>query len=321
MIDTVLRGKPMPKIIITQKLEGAKNIRVVVDGQQRLRAIIAYYNGDFKISKAHNKELSKYSYDTLPEGLDKDFLKYELGFDVLFDLSYSDILDIFARMNSYTVSLKNQELFNARYLGYFKQTVFKLGYKYVSYLLDAGVLTKSRVTRMAEAELAADLFVALLDGVQTNKGIESYYKLYEDNAGNLEEIEKRFNRVMRYLGAIYKPNEVRATNFSRVHLFYTLFTSIAHLLHNLKGLNKKFKKPITDKSVGKIRVALDDFSAQFDEISENMDSPAYPADFKQFIYYSVLILKDFPKLYPFLHVYVSQQSSNTIASSYRLCDP
>ena len=50
LIDTILRGKPMPKIIITQELKGAKTIRVVVDGQQRLRAMIEYYNGDFKIS-------------------------------------------------------------------------------------------------------------------------------------------------------------------------------------------------------------------------------------------------------------------------------
>ncbi|MBL0268739.1 MAG: DUF262 domain-containing protein [Chitinophagaceae bacterium] len=105
LIDTVLRGKPMPKILITQKLEGAKIVRVVVDGQQRLRAILSYYNGDFKISKAHNKELSAYNFANLPNNLDKDFLKYELGIDLLFDIPYNEILDIFARLNSYTVKL------------------------------------------------------------------------------------------------------------------------------------------------------------------------------------------------------------------------
>src|SRR5216117_1840435 len=83
LIDTVLRGKPMPKILITQRLEGAKIVRVVVDGQQRLRAILSYYNGDFKISKAHSKELHSYNYSNLPNNLDKDFLKYELGIDLL----------------------------------------------------------------------------------------------------------------------------------------------------------------------------------------------------------------------------------------------
>lgn len=276
----------MPKIIITQRLEGAKNIRIVVDGQQRLRAILGYYDGDYKISKAHNKELSKFTYQTLPNGLDRDFLKYELGVDLLFDTPYQELLDIFARINSYTLKLEPQEIFNAKYLGFFKQIVYALGYKYVNYFIEAGILTKAKVTRMAEAELSADLFVALLDTVQTNKGIESYYKKYEDEQGNLEEISKRFDKVMSYIGSIYKATELRNTNYSRTQLFYTLFTSIAHLLFTLKGLDKKLRKPITEKSIGKMRVALDNVSALYDVITENIDSPEYPKDFKEFINYS-----------------------------------
>ncbi len=155
LIDTILRGKPMPKILITQRLEGAKNVRVVVDGQQRLRAILSYFDGDFKISKAHDKDLSRHTYSTLPGGLDKEFLKYELGVDLLFDIPYNEILDIFARINSYTVKLEPQEIFNARYLGYFKQTIYRLGFRYVNYFIESGILTRSKVTRMAEAELAA----------------------------------------------------------------------------------------------------------------------------------------------------------------------
>src|SRR5688500_17100423 len=93
LIDTIIRGKPMPKIIILQKLVGNKNIRVVVDGQQRLRAILEFHSHAFKISKAHNKELSSYTFQTLPDDLDKDFLKYELGVDLLYDTPYADILD------------------------------------------------------------------------------------------------------------------------------------------------------------------------------------------------------------------------------------
>ncbi len=286
LIDTVLRGKPMPKIIITQRLEGAKTVRVVVDGQQRLRAILEYYNGDFKVSKAHNKELSKFTYQTLPNNLDREFLKYELGVDLLFDTPYQELLDIFARINSYTVKLEPQEIFNARYLGYFKQTVYTLGYKYVSYFIESGVLTKAKVTRMAEADLSADLFVSLLDGVQTNKGIETFYKTFEDDAANLEEVEKKFDKVMSFIGSIYKAEELKNTNYSRAQLFYSLFASIAHLLFGVNNLNPKLKKTITEKSVGKLRVALDNISAQYDEIAENLDAPEYPKDFKDFINYS-----------------------------------
>jgi len=283
LIDTILRGKPMPKIIITQELKGAKNIRVVVDGQQRLRAILEFYHGDYKISKAHNEKLSKYTFQTLPDTLDKDFLKYELGVDLLFDTPYEELLDIFARINSYTVKLVPQEIYNAKYFGFFKNTVYKLGYKYVNYYIEGGVLTKAKITRMAEAELSADLFVALLDTVRTNKGIESYYKKYDDEHSNLDEISKRFDKVMSYIGAIYPPSELYNTNYSRTTLFYTLFTSIAHLLFNLDGLDKKRRKVINEKSIGKMRVALDNFSALYDEVTENLDDSRYPKEFKEFV--------------------------------------
>ena len=286
LIDTVLKGKPMPKIIITQNLRGAKNIRIVVDGQQRLRSIIEYHNDNFKISKAHDKDLSKLSFSTLPDDKQNEFLKYELGVDILYDVPYREILDIFARLNSYTVKLDPQELFNSKYLGYFKQTVYRLGYKYVEYFIDANVLTKANVSRMGEAELAADLLVTLLEEIQTNKNIEAFYKEYEDEPGDLENIEKKFDRVMSYIGSIYSPKELRSTNFSRYHLFYTLFTSIAHFLYGVNGLEKKNRKTITEKSVGKLRISLDNFSARFNEISEDLDSPSFPKDFKQFIQFS-----------------------------------
>lgn len=283
LIDTILRGKPMPKLIITQRLEGAKNIRVVVDGQQRLRAILGYYNGDFKISKAHNKDLSAYSYQTLPNGLDREFLKYELGVDLLFDIPYEEILDIFARINSYTVKLEQQEIFNAKYLGYFKQTVYSTGFKYVSYFIDSGVLTKSKVTRMAEAELTADILVSLIDEIKTNKGIETYYKKYEDDPDNLEEIEERFDKIMSYIGAIYQATELKNTNFSRTQLFYTLFTSIGHLMYKLKGADENLIANLTEKNIGKVRFALDSVSAKYDEIAASIDEPYHPKDFKEFI--------------------------------------
>ena len=75
-----------------------------------------FYNGDFKISKAHNEEYAGCTYEILPEDIQKDILKYELGVDLLFDMSYEFILDVFARINTYTVSLNAQEKRNAKYI-------------------------------------------------------------------------------------------------------------------------------------------------------------------------------------------------------------
>ena len=283
LIDTILRGKPIPKIIITQAMEGSRIKRIVVDGQQRIRAILEYHRGDFKVSRAHNEKLSKYFFEDLPDNLDKEFIKYEIGVDLLFDVPYEEMLDIFARINSYTVSLNSQEKFNANYLGYFKQYVYRYGYKYVNYFLNASIISKIQVTRMREAELSADLFVALIDGVQTNKGIENFYKKYEDKRGDLPTAASKFDTIMSYVGAIYPPLEIASTNWSRVHLFYTLFTVIGHFLFEVQNLDKKLKLNLKPKDTGKLRSALDEISSQYDEISSNMEDPDFPSDFKVFI--------------------------------------
>ncbi len=286
LIDTIVRGKPIPKILLTQELKARRTLRVVVDGQQRLRAILEFINGDLRISRAHSKELAGCTYHTLPEEMKGDFLKYELGVAVLFDMSYEDILDIFARINSYTVTLVKQEKLNARYLGYFKQFVFGYGFKYVKYFLDGGVLTKTRVNRMAEAELATDLFVALVGGVQTNKNNETYYKKYEDDIGELEECAERFDVVMSHIAQIYKSEEIAQTNWSRIPLFYTLFTVIAHLLYGLEGLSPHLRFHISKRSIGKLRVGLDEISTKYDEVAADMDSETAPKDYVPFIDFS-----------------------------------
>jgi hypothetical protein len=285
LIDTIIRGKPIPKILITQSLQGKKNVRVVVDGQQRLRTIMEFYNSDIKISKVHNEKFAGKTYDTLPEDVKNDFLKYELGVDLLFDMHYEDILDIFARINSYTVKLKTQEIYNARYVGYFKQTIFKYGLKYVNYFIESSILSKANVTRMAEAEMSADLFVSLIDTVKTNKGIEAYYKKYEDDEGPLPKAKEKFDNIMTYIGIIYPASEIKNTNWNRPQLFYTLFTSIAHGLYGLNGLENSPRPIVNEKMIGKIRIILDEISLKYDEYTEEKEIEI-PTDYKNFINYS-----------------------------------
>jgi hypothetical protein len=283
LIDTILRGRPIPKVIISQRLQESRTIRVVVDGQQRLRAVIEFINGDFAISRAHDDQLGGKRYAGLTSDLQKEFLKYEFGVDLLFGLSYEDVLDIFARINSYTVTLNKQELLNAKYLGYFKQASYRLGLKYVDYFLRSNVLTKAKVTRMAEAELAGDMLMAILGGVQTNKSIEQFYRKYEDEEFDLRITLEKFDNTMSHIGEIYPPEELLNTNWSRIHLFYTLFTSIAHCLYGVGGLDEKTRVLLKRKQLGQVRVCLDQISSRYDEVAANMENPDAPTDYKQFI--------------------------------------
>jgi len=283
LVDTIIRGKPMPKLLITQDVKDKKNTRIVVDGQQRLRAILEFVAGDFPISRAHNREFAGRRFERLPDEVQSEFLKYEVGVDLLYDLPYRDILDIFARLNTYTVKLNGQELLNAKYVGYFKQTVYDLGYRYVEYWIESKVLTKAQVTRMLEAELAADLLVSIVDEIQTNKNIEQFYRKYEDDFDSVDEYEQQFDNIMSYIGAIYPSSQISLTNWSRVHLFYTLFTVVGHALYGLKNFSKAPRPKLTAGNVGKVRVILDDISSRYDLYTESKIEESIPKDWAIFI--------------------------------------
>jgi uncharacterized protein with ParB-like and HNH nuclease domain len=70
LIDTILRSLPIPKIYIRKKIDltTSKSIREVVDGQQRLRAIIEFANDGLELTK-RAKELEGFKYSDLSPDL------------------------------------------------------------------------------------------------------------------------------------------------------------------------------------------------------------------------------------------------------------
>lgn len=281
LIDTLLRGRPIPKVLMTQNLTEGRNVRTVVDGQQRLRTILGFIEGEFKISRAHNRDLANLTFEQLPQEIRSELLKYEIGVDLLFDLSFEDILDVFARLNTYSVKLNAQELLNAQYLGYFKQAAYRVGYRFVRYWIDAGVLSEKEVTRMAEAELASDLLVALIGGLQSKKAIPTYYKKYDDDEAVTALAEERCYQIMGYIGEIFPADALKQSNFSRVHFFYSLFCTIAHALFGLENLAVPAAQ-ISAAVIGRVRHKLDEVSAQYDQVTEGISIPPNE-EFLQFI--------------------------------------
>ena len=264
LIDTILKGKPLPKIFIraTTDPKSRKTIREIVDGQQRMRTILAFVKDGFRISKVHNEEYGGLLYSELPEEVQADFLKYELSVDLLMDLNDRDILDIFARLNTYSVSLNKQELFNAKYFGYFKQLVYKLSGNYYTFWVENRIFTDRKIMRMAEAELITDLLIAIIDGIQSKKNAEKYYQLYDEVFDNRKQIETNFDNTMNLIGNLLG-DTLKDSNFRTVPNFYGLFVSLYHLNYGIPNL-KIEKRLITLKDYPKLKNCLEDIDCIFE---------------------------------------------------------
>ena len=256
-----------------------------MDGQQRIRSILEFVSGSYTVLGAHNAEHAGKYFSNLDEDVQAAILQYEVGVDLLYNVDLSEMLDIFARINTYSVTLNAQEKLNAKYIGAFKTNAYELGHEYVGYFLDAGILTQKNVSRMSEAQLASDLLVAMLDGVQTHKNIERFYRKYEDYPSIPDEIleaVRRFRSTMQLVGAIYPPSALRNTNWSRPHWFYTLFTCAAHAREPLGGLENIVRPPLHPDSVQYWRGELNEVSALYDHYTENGDREV-PVGFARFI--------------------------------------
>ncbi len=227
-------------------------------------------------------------YDNLPDDVKADILKYEIGVDLLYDITLSDLLDIFARINTYSVVLNTQEKLNAKYLGVFKVYAYELGHTYAHYFVSEGVLTKKAVSRMAEAQLSSDLLVALSGGVQTVKNIERFYRKYEncdELPAELATARATFNNAMSFVGNIYPSDDLRETNWSRPHWFYTLFICVANSLGGVGGLENFPSPELNLATAGRWRAQLDELSAQYDVFTSD-DAPDMPREFERFIDFS-----------------------------------
>lgn len=264
LIDTILNGFPIPAIHVRQKIDiGTKRTtRQVVDGQQRLRAILDYIKDKFTVMKVHNKKYGGLSFSELPGAVQGKFLEYDLFVDFLIGATDSDVLEVFARINSYTIVLNPQEKLNAEFSGKFKQLIYRLGREHLEFWRRNQILTNYTIMRMGEAQLTTDLVIAMIDGIQDRKKIKSYYKTYDDEFVQEDMVQERFEKLIDTIAEIFGDKLIESP-FRSTTLFYSLFCALYDLIY---GFPQTDTKVIQIKS-GKyeaIRTALSRLEIQID---------------------------------------------------------
>ena len=115
LIDTILREYDVPKLY--WRKVGAKPDRYdVVDGQQRLRAIWSFFDGEFRCAKdaepVDELAIAGCSYDELPDDLRTQFDVYPLDIIILEETDEDEVREMFIRLQNGT-TLKAQEKRNA----------------------------------------------------------------------------------------------------------------------------------------------------------------------------------------------------------------
>ena len=113
-INTILLNYPFPEIYIASSEIDVNSLQakeIVVDGQQRLNAIVDYIKG---INDFYNQNKLK-AFNELSVLEKKEFLNYPVSMKDLKDLPENIVKEIFRRINSTEYSLNANEILNAQF--------------------------------------------------------------------------------------------------------------------------------------------------------------------------------------------------------------
>jgi len=283
LMDTIVRGLPIPKIFIRQSInvQTRASIREVVDGQQRLRTILSFLNDGFVINPKHNPTYGGLYFSQLgiiDEEVQSSILNYELAVDLLVNMPDEKILDVFGRLNSYAVTLNEQEKINANHFGPFKTLADNIAHKFHKFWLESKILSEQNILRMGDVQLSADLLIAMIEGIRSKKQIAPYYKTYEKEFDcDVQVLEDQFTNVIETIKGIFEGN-LKTTEFRRIHIFYTLFTAIYHMQFGLRDINI-IRKPIIQSDFARISNKL----ALIDNIFQEEDKDTLSSNEKRFL--------------------------------------
>lgn len=275
LIDTIIRGKPIPKIYMRQRLDPQtkKIIREVVDGQQRLRSVLSFLKDEFAIDKAHGEDdHGGAKFSELDQDVQDDISAYEFVIDLLPNISDDEIYDIFARLNTYSYKLRPQELRHAKYFGDFRTCAYKLANEFTTFWVENKIITKVGMLRMDEAEFVSDLLITISDGIKekSKKVIDHYYGEYDDRFPSRSTYEHRFRQTMDIIGGIMG-DSIPTTNFKNTRLFYPLFCAVYHMQYALPGLTVP-RVTIRQQSYSKIHTSLRQVDTIFRKIREERET-------------------------------------------------
>jgi Protein of unknown function DUF262 len=196
-IDTILREFPFPKIYFHERVDMVtkRPRREIVDGQQRISTIASFVSNEFALGR-NAREYDGKHFDDLDDEVKENFWSYAVAVDVIRNADRPEILQMFRRMNAFTLPLNEAEKRHSEFFGEFKDWVNLALDTFGSLLIDWDVLTSRQVVRMADAEFVADLALAVEEGIVSTSPtkLRALYKKY-DKTFDQEAIKERISGV------------------------------------------------------------------------------------------------------------------------------
>ena len=239
-IDTILTAFPFPKLYFYEYLDrvGRKTKREIVDGQQRISAITDFVDDKYVLTNVSRKFHGK-RFSELDEETQDLFLGYPVPVDVIRNAEKSDILEMFRRMNAYTLPLNQAEKRHSTYQGAFKWFVNETASEWTPVSVEYGIFTNRQIVRMADSELLAEMLLALEQGIlsSSNKALSDLYQKYDIEFAPEAEYRAKLTEFFSYLAE--NLGELRNSYVMKPYVVHSLFCAAMHNKYGLPDVEEK----------------------------------------------------------------------------------
>jgi hypothetical protein len=126
LMDTILKNIPMPKIFVSKIIKGDTPYFSVIDGQQRITAILSFIRDGFSLESPYIGEYQGFKFSKLPENVRGEFRGYMLNTNEIIDASDEQLREVYSRVNRYVLVLNKQEMRRSDFPGNFLNLAEKL---------------------------------------------------------------------------------------------------------------------------------------------------------------------------------------------------
>ncbi|HVW82527.1 MAG TPA: DUF262 domain-containing protein [Candidatus Paceibacterota bacterium] len=239
LIDSLISGSPIPQVFINIKTKTVSKVRQtdyeVVDGQQRLRAILEFMEDQYPLIKTTAKSypvsgiyaphIGK-KYSELPSELQDAIWNYPLAVQELRDWTDVEIRALFRRLNYVVEKLNKQELRHSQYFGEFVIAAEELSKD--PFWDEIDFFSRHDSQRMKDVEFVSELLVLLMDGPQEGQStLDRFYADYDVLFPKKKNYLSKFHQTLRSLKSI--ETYLASSRFVKKADFYALFGAVSSL--------------------------------------------------------------------------------------------
>lgn len=235
-IETIMLGYPSPAIFLYEDIASDGSLRyAVVDGKQRLTAILEFADGEFPVADSSSIQRARgLTFEQLGEEEKKNFWTYQFAVEYLDTTDEGTLNNIFDRINRNVAKLTPQELRHAKFSGEFVSSAEALT-EFMDEALPADIprFVATSKRQMKDVELVSQLLLLIADGVgaYSQAELDAAYADRDEEWPERLQVEREFRDTIGLVAEISSDvfNAPATRRIRNQADFYSLFGALLDL--------------------------------------------------------------------------------------------